>query len=75
MGPFSPPSMDSTDYSVWPLGTAAGLQGHKLGPACCRKPVHRLQPEQVRAGLPRLLSLRWFVVVIAMVTRGWKLRQ
>lgn len=40
---------------------------------CYREPVHHLQWEQVRAGLLRLLSLPWLMLVITMVTRGWKL--
>lgn len=40
---------------------------------CCREPVHHLQWEQVRAVLLRLLSLPWLMLVITMVTRGWKL--
>lgn len=42
-----------------------GAIGH---PTCCREPAHRLLWEQVRAGLLRLLSPPWLILVITMVT-------
>lgn len=72
-GPFSPSGIDSWVWWIDHPSQGHRQQGCERGPMCCREPVHHLQWEQVRAGLLRLLSLPWLMLVITMVTRGWKL--